>query len=238
MRSLALRVILGGALIAGWSSSAAAAQYWDYFGDGPSTIYVGTDPYDGNSQWIGYQDQYGNCAWDYVAGGSGYTETVTVMGMGGGDAIFEVPSGGVYFCDYLLEPPILNGHQLNFNGGDGSDWLVQEPGHTGSFSSYSWMEGDYCTNLFCSGDPAYHDILVAYADDWTDQPQMFGDNGDDVLWASISTSSAYMSGGAGNDCIQVNSSAATVSCGSGSDSWHGVGTRPADCESTTTSSCY
>lgn len=235
MRSTTSVLVTTGLLIFGWSVDAAAGQYWDHFGNSSTTIYVGTDPNDGDSQWVAYEEYpSGNCWWDYIGSGAGYTESVTVMGMGGEDWMFEAPSGGVVFCGYTLEPPKLNGHQLGFNGGDGNDYIVEEPGHTGTFSAFSRIEGDYCTNPSCSGDPAYDDLLVAYADDWTDQPQMFGGNGNDIIWASLSTSSATLSGGAGTDCIEVNSSAST-SCGSGTDGWKGSGARPADCEFTVAS---
>ena len=214
MRSKQLVGLMVAASVTLASASAfAETAYFDPFGSAPTTAYIGTDPNDGNTQWIGWKNKNTNqCAWHQIGDGNGLWDYTEVWSDNGNNDI-TVLSTTISWCGYTLSPPIFGGYWMELFGGDNNDRLI-------SASTYDvWLWAGSGADFLESGRA---DALLA------------GGPGNDSLSAHGAGSGHYVYGEDGDDCVHVSSlsSPALVSCGNGSDQWWGVGSRPSDCETT------
>jgi hypothetical protein len=218
--------VLSGVLA--WAPESHATLYfYDPFGDEPSTMFIGTDPNWGDTQWIGWEKYpTGECVWEQIGTGSVLSDYIRIFGLGGDDWLFSVPAEGVTFCGYYITPPNtdeLIGTGIGLEGGDGDDLLVLH----GGLRFLNYIVGG-----------AGNDDLRSHADDWLYPPSMNGGAGNDRLFGSGPMTGGGLGGDTGDDCLQVASSSAGFSnCGAGADSWASSATKPSDCE-TNVGSCY
>ena len=200
------------------SGSVFAATVTDPFGNAGSTGYVNKDPSD-NSHWINWKNKAtGACSFTFLGNG-GLSDNFNVEGSGGDDDLIVLSSSNNFsFCGFQMTGPNYNGHFLDLFGGDGGDGMFSDIGDT-------WLSGNAGDDRITSGNAA---------------ASIFGGAGND----SINNGAGGGSGGNtfgedGNDCVNVNTlqTPASMSCGAGTDTWFGPGTRPADCESTSSACC-
>jgi hypothetical protein len=204
--------------------SRATLFFNDPFGDEPSTMFIGTDPNWGDTQWVGWEKYpTGECEWVQIGTGSSLPEYVRIFGLGGDDWMFSVPTGGVTFCGYYITPPITGSQGIGLEGGDGNDLLALH-------GELDWLN-------YISGG-AGHDDIRSYATDWAFPPTMYGDSGNDLIYAAVSMSGSILIGDSDDDCLQLTgSSSFNANCNGGNDRWAGPGSLPSGCE-TAVSSCY
>jgi Ca2+-binding RTX toxin-like protein len=190
------------------------------FGGHAVTALIVHDPY-GSGEWVYWQDKVtSSCDYTFLSKApmdAGLTTDYVIHGSSGNDFI-EVASGSTSFCGYPVDPLKYNGHWLDIHGEDGDDQLL-----AGS-AGLSDLFGGNGNDVIISGRP---DVIAT------------GDAGNDSIDVGGSGHGADVQGNDGNDCIMIDSTTSpySVSCGAGTDTWKGPGTRPSDCESTFTSGC-
>jgi hypothetical protein len=194
-----------------FSSNPSHAECWPpwslEFPYDPVTVFFGTDPNDGNSQWINWRnDRTGECNhWDYIGDGWGVAVDLTIWGNFGNDFI-SVPNGNT-ICGYYMTPPIMNGNSAALNGDAGNDILLDWVGS----SVIDGGEGD--------------DIIHSYANG----SFLFGSYGNDTIWATSTSAGTIVDGSDGNDFVRLQANSFNL-CGDGNDLWCAPGPKPGDCE--------
>lgn len=205
----------------------SAPTHWDRYH--PVTAVAGSDPYDANSHWIGWQNQVtGECAWDQIGwsntgelGGWNpqdnryyHIDSTLIQGSYGDDWLM-ITGGWIHHCGYWLAPVVFNRpqvNQINVDGDDGNDQI------------YSNSNGN---NAYLLGQAGDDGLFTSRADVYID-----GGIGDDYISVHGDESGGFYWADHGNDYLYYFGSNpfALMGCGDGMDGWMGPGTRPADCE--------
>lgn len=214
--------------VIGSSAAQANVTVVSPFGNDPVTAIVNRDPGD-TLMWVSWKNNTtGACAFTQVGGSSGLSDNLVVKTGSGSDTLSTRygasfnGSGGLTFCGYTVEEPILNGYFVNFQAEGGNDYLGS--GLSGTYHLYSGAGNDQM---------------------WLDTPgSAMGSGGSDSLFGGTSVTSSGTSrtfwSHEGSDCLDIStgmSPAPTMGCGADSDWWSGPGTKPSDCENSFTPSC-
>jgi hypothetical protein len=202
------------------STARADLMVGDPFGNESSLGFVNRDPTDG-THWINWQNKAtGACTFTFLGNG-GFSDNIHVSLLGGDDTLIIVTaSGGFNFCGFPMVGPNSNGRAISIIGFAGND-VISSATH---FGAYIGNDGN--------------DVLLSDRDGVA----LEGSAGDDTIQDSgfITGGTGAFSGSGGNDCMRINPfipGFQQMSCGSGTDSWSGPGTKPADCETFSTSCC-
>ncbi len=195
----------------------------------PLNVMVGSDPYDSNSHWIGWQNQTtGECHWDQIGSSNTgelggwnpqqnryvHIDRLLVRANYGNDEIF-ITDDWIHHCGFWLTPVVF--HEPDFNA-------VSIDGDEGNDSISVGSNGNRFRLYGYSGDDT---IFSRKADAYID-----GDSGNDTIIVFGQQGGGFYWGSHDNDMVlYFGTNPSNLSgCGSGNDTWLGPGTRPADCE--------
>jgi hypothetical protein len=198
-----LQFLFSGALVtvvctlAAPDSAIAKTLLYSPFGSAPVTVKIGKSAQAPVQYVVWQRNSDRACQFTVIGNGSGLFDDYAVFGSPFADHIEVVrPDLVTTFCNALLRELIYGGHFLDLFGGDGNDGL------------YSLSTGD--TSIF--GGNGNDDIISAGSGAYL----YGGDGNDDLIATHLAVNDEHLYGGAGYDCLEDRSGAATVvDCGSG-----------------------
>jgi hypothetical protein len=180
-------------------------------------VQISHDPGDGG-EWIYWQDvATGSCSFTPLGTGQ-INDNYVVHAPSAGSWMWIVNQTGTpTFCGYTQLPLRYGGAYLDLVGAEGADSLEGQGGNT-----FIWGQGgnDWLNDQFSGA-------------------QIYGGDGNDVIFATSAGALAWFEGGSGNDCLFINPEVSRdillprISCGPGIDrfaSVFGGTTAPYDCE--------
>lgn len=215
--------------------------------DGPVRAEIGSDPYDGYSQWIRWTKLDSNyqpldCTWDgplcwdtninnWCASNPGHLmQNLFVQGYDYPEQIWTLGSGNVFSCDYNLTAPVCDGNEISVWGG----YLgLGSPGSSLHLSSA-------CPGTIFGSDD--DDLITS---ERASLVEVYAGYGNDQIYLYYQTSAVRVHGEGGDDTIFLtNEGVENIpwdrSCGEGPggpdddyDVWYGDGGpfyQPSDCE--------
>lgn len=189
-------------------------------------VFVGFGSNNG-SNWVVYQRLSDfNCTWYWINSGALSNTQISISGSMAGDTLYIAYAGqsqGVwcanYGVNYPLGPPSIAANQavtVQMNGTDGDDYMIIG----GTSTSGAWTTSIY------GGNGNDHLYFTGY--NFT----ALGDSGNDSLVNYTNSSSTYMNGGDGNDCLSspYGSPFATYDCAAGADQSYPFALGSTNCE--------